>query len=128
MFRILIITLLSILLAPAIYSQKNSKITAKLETATDTVVCGDIFVILDKKSIKVEGLNINGLSIIEIDNILDLEDIASHGLEGKLTKRYLITSEQKGKYTIPAIEISYFEPDLQKYIKKQSKAISFKMN
>ena len=45
------------------------------------------------------------------------------GMKGKISNNYTIIPAFKGKYPIPEISFSYFDPNLEKYISLQSKPI-----
>lgn len=47
----------------------------------------------------------------------------SNGMSGKISNQYTIVPAYKGKYPIPVVEFSYFDPSLEKYISLESSPI-----
>lgn len=51
----------------------------------------------------------------------------SSGMEGKVANNYTIVPSFRGKYPIPAISFSYFNPDTEKYITLNSEEINIEV-
>lgn len=49
------------------------------------------------------------------------------GMEGKVSNNYTIVPSFKGKYPIPSISFSYFNPDTEKYVTLNSEEISIEV-
>lgn len=79
-----------------------------------------------KPNIKTKGCRLD--SFDEKDDNVSYKGISAEGLEAVKQYRYKVDTSVKGRYTIPSVELSYFNSKQRKYVTKKTKPISFTIN
>lgn len=93
---------------------------------------GDSFTYTLKISGKGNLKQFNISSLPEIRNLRFLDpEISTHinndKISGYKTIKYLVIVQEKGKFTIPSLEFSYFDTDLKKFITKKTLAFTIEV-
>lgn len=60
--------------------------------------------------------------------VRDAYEIRPSGMKGKLIKNQIFVPQYGGKYTIPPVEFSFFNPDKEKYVQLKSDAFTLQVD